>query len=89
MAREPRSLAALAESVRWAYLAVNAAMPLPFEPGGIVEASPVEDHLMSLREIAFGMALDDLMTSDYQASAADLRALERGQLPARAAGQED
>lgn len=84
MAREEyQDLGDLARSIRQAYLAVNAAIPLPFAEGGVVpaEASPVEEHVMALRETAFAAALDDLLAFGYDADPADLAALERGALP--------
>jgi hypothetical protein len=83
MAREPQNLIALAESVRWAWLAVNAAIPLPFQVAGqvMVEASPEQEHLMTLRETAFEMLLTEILDNEVGANAEDLMALANGQIP--------
>jgi hypothetical protein len=86
MARDsdPLDLGALARGVRHAYLAVNAAIPLPFPEAGVVaeQASPEQEHLMALRETAFAMVLQELLDLDYHADPADLAVLERGARPA-------
>jgi len=84
MAREIQDLGELTRSVRHAYLAVSAAMPLPFATAGIVNsgASPQEEHLMQLRETAFAAVLGELLDYDYYADPADLAVLERGEMPA-------
>jgi hypothetical protein len=84
MARDIRDLGDLARGIRQAYLAVNAAIPLPAEPvAGVVaeQATPAEEHLMTLREIAFEVALGGLLDCEYYADPADLAALGQGVLP--------
>jgi hypothetical protein len=83
MARDSLDLGDLARSIRQAYLAVSAAIPLPFAEAGIVteQASPEQEHLMTLREIAFAAALGELLDYEYFADPADLAALERGAMP--------
>jgi hypothetical protein len=83
MARDYRDLGVLARGIRQAYLAVSAAIPLPFAEAGVVtaQASPEQEHLMTLREIAFTAAVTDLLDFGYYADPADLAALERGALP--------
>jgi hypothetical protein len=88
MAREVRDLGGVARGIRQAYLAVSAAIPLPFAEGGIAleQASPEQEHLMALRETAFAMVLQELLDFDHYADPADLAALERGVLPAEREG---
>ena len=85
MAREARDLGEVARSVRQAYLAVGAAIPLPFAEAGVVvvpeQASPEQEHLMTLRETAFAMVLQELLDFDCHADPADLAALAGGVLP--------
>ena len=78
----PLDAGALAWGVRLAYLAVNAAVPLPFAEAGVVEASPAEKHVLELRAIAFGAVLDQVLDYGCEASPADLTALEQGAMPA-------
>ena len=82
--RDVPDLGDLARSVRQAYLAVSAAIPLPFPEAGVVpeQASPQEEHLMTLRESAFATVLDELLGYEVYADPADLAALARGVLPA-------
>ena len=90
MAREARDLGEVARGVRQAYLAVGAAIPLPPEPVARVvaaQASPFEEHLMTLRETAFAMVLQELLDFDHYADPADLTDLARGVLPAAREGQ--
>ena len=85
MARDVRDLGDLARGLREAFLAVNAAIPLKPEPvAGVVlaQATPQEEHLMTLREIAFARALDDRLDYEYYAHPADLAELVRGVVPA-------
>ena len=82
--RDVQDLGELARGIRQAYLAVSAAIPLPFAEGGIAmeQASPEQEHLMTLRETAFAMVLQELLDFDHYADPADLAALARGVLPA-------
>ena len=82
--RDVQDLGELARGIRQAYLAVNAAIPLPFAEGGVAmaQASPEQEHLMTLRETAFAMVLQELLDFDHYADPADLAALARGVLPA-------
>jgi hypothetical protein len=82
MAREVRNITGVAEVARWAYLAVNAAMPLPFPVAGIVPDMPSaqDEHLMALREIAFGTLLEELLACDCEISPDEQAALERGEI---------
>lgn len=82
MARDVQDLGDLARGIRQVFLAVSAAIPLPFAESGVVEASPGEEHLMALREIAFAAALGDRLDYEYYADPEDLAALARGELPA-------
>lgn len=79
-----RDLGDLARSVYHAWLAVSAAIPLPFTEAGVVaeQASPQEEHVMTLRETAFATVLGDMLDLGYDTWPADLAALERGVLPA-------
>jgi hypothetical protein len=85
MAR-PLDLTDLAGAVRYAYLTVNAAIPVPFATAGIVETEPSaqEEHVMQLREAAFAMVLGELLENEYYADPVDLRTLESGRVPVRA-----
>jgi hypothetical protein len=78
-----QNLTDLAEIVRWARLAVSAAIPLPFATAGIVEAepSPETEHALNLRELAFPAVLQELLETEYGAVPADLTALEQGRIP--------
>lgn len=78
---EPLDAAVLAWQARLAFLAVNAAISLPFTEAGVAEASPEEDHLMSLRETAFAAVLDRVLDYGCAAAPADLAALEQGAMP--------
>ena len=82
--RDSLDLGALARMIRHASLAVHTGIPLPFAEGGVVaeQASPLEEHLMTLREIAFAAVLDDMRDFGYSADPDSLAALERGVLPA-------
>jgi len=86
MAREARDLGEVARSIRQAYLAVSAAILLPFPEAGVIpeveRASPEQEHLMTLRETAFAMVLQELLDFEHYADPADLAALARGVLPA-------
>lgn len=87
MARDPEpaelDVGTLAWQARLAFLAVNAALPLPeFQVAGIAEASPAGVHVAALREIAFAAVLDRVLDSGCFAAPADLAALERGEMPA-------
>ena len=79
-----QNLTDLAEVVRWARLAVSAAIPLPFATAGLVEAepSPETEHALNLRELAFPAVLAELLESEYGAVPADLATLEQGRIPA-------
>lgn len=86
MARDPEpetlDTGALAWQVRLSFLAVDAAIPLPFVTAGVAEAGPADEHLMELRAIAFAAVLDRVLDSGCLAAPADLAALEQGKLPA-------
>jgi len=83
MAREPADLPTLAETIRWAYLVTNAAIPLYLRTGDVtqVAADPEQEHLMTLREQAFDAALAELMNNEYTCSSEALQYLEHGQIP--------